>query len=71
MKAVDCPLSVILRDKEIYKIFDDEFSRYEWLDASALLGCEASVKQLMDDQTVPKDILERIIDKLPIRDIEV
>ncbi|MCR4674727.1 MAG: hypothetical protein K5675_06940 [Lachnospiraceae bacterium] len=56
------PLSQILREREIYVIFDEEFQRATWLDLSALQNSESTMEDLYTDKIVPKDVLD-IIDQ--------
>ncbi len=58
------PLSQILRSEKIYNLFYEEFSKEQWLDASVLLQCECSADELIDDGSVPKTVMLRIVDRL-------
>ena len=54
------PLSKLLRERDIFDIFDEEFRSEGWLDVTALIGSDSSLKDLESDQTVPATVLERI-----------
>ena len=58
------PLSEILRSEKVYNLFYEEFSKEKWLDATALLQCDCSVDDIIDDGSVPKTVMLRIVDRL-------
>ncbi len=64
MQIIDMPLSVLLRQRDIFEIFDEEFHNATWLDASALLGSESTLKGLYADGIVPDAVLDRIVETL-------
>ena len=63
-KYEDIPLSQLLKERQIFEIFDDEFRNEGWLDVTALIGSESSIKDLEADQTIPATVLERIKTRL-------
>ena len=58
------PLSQILRTEQIYNLFHEEFAKEKWLDATVLLQCDCSADELLDDGSVPKTVMLRIVDRL-------
>jgi len=58
------PLSELLKNREIFAIFDEEFQKGTWLDVTALLGSESTINQLYGDGTVPAETLDRIVARL-------
>lgn len=60
MDYTKLPLSEILREREIFVIFDEEFQKDTWLDVTALQGSESTIEDLHNDGTVPEEVLERI-----------
>ncbi len=54
------PLSEILREREIFVIFDEEFQKDTWLNVAALQASESTIEDLHSDGTVPEEVLERI-----------
>ncbi len=60
----DIPLTDLLQDRRIFSIFDEEFRKGTWLDATALLGSESTLGGLYEDGTVPADVLDNIIKRL-------
>ena len=60
MDYKNIPLSEILRDRDIFVIFDEEFQKDTWLDVTALQGSESTIEDLYSDKTVPENVLERI-----------
>jgi hypothetical protein len=54
------PLSEILREREIFVIFDEEFQKDTWLDVTALQASDSTIEDLRTDGTVPEDVLVRI-----------
>ena len=60
MDYKNTPLSQLLRDREMFAIFDDEFQKATWLDVTALLSSDSTVMDLYADGTVPKEDVEAI-----------
>ncbi len=60
MDYKNIPLSEILRDRDIFVIFDEEFQKDTWLDVTALQGSDSTIEDLHSDKTVPENVLERI-----------
>ena len=60
MDYKNIPLSEILRDRDIFVIFDEEFQKDTWLDVTALQGSDSTIEDLYSDKTVPESVLERI-----------
>lgn len=60
MDYKNIPLSEILRDRDIFVIFDEEFQKDTWLDVTALQGSDSTIEDLRSDKTVPENVLERI-----------
>ena len=60
MDYKNIPLSEILRDRDIFVIFDEEFQKDTWLDVTALQGSDSTIEDLYFDKTVPENVLERI-----------
>lgn len=58
------PLTELLRDRKIFAVFDQEFSRGRWLDVTALLNSESSITDLYEDGTVPAEVLDRIVERI-------
>ncbi len=58
------PLSVLLRNREVFELFDAEFARGTWLDVTALLGSDCTIVDLYQDGTIPSEILDEIMKKL-------
>jgi hypothetical protein len=63
-KLRQAQLSTILRDRAIFNIFDQEFQKESWLNLSMLTGSECSIDDCYKDGTVPKTVLDKIVDKL-------
>ena len=57
-------LNELLKDRRISELFDDEFHKATWLDASALIGSESTISDLYSDGTVPKAVLDKITERL-------
>ena len=55
------PLSQLLQNRKIFAVFDEEFQKGTWLDATALLGSESTINQLYRDGTVPRETLDKIV----------
>lgn len=63
----DLPLSKLLTNREAFKIFDTEFQRFNRrLDAAVLISSESSVRDLYSDNTVPKEVLDKVVEKLKL-----
>lgn len=60
----DIPLSQLLKQREIFEIFDEEFRNEGWLDITALIGSDSSIKDIEADQTIPKLVLDKIKERL-------
>ena len=58
------PLSKLLQNRKIYNVFDEEFQKGTWLDTTALLGSDSTINQLYRDGTVPRETLDRIVQRL-------
>ena len=58
------PMSELLKDRAVYSIFDDEFSKGTWLDVTGLVRSDATLMDLYNDGTVPGQVLDNIIDRL-------
>ena len=58
------PLSVILQDRDIFSVFDEEFQKATWLDVTALLSSESTLTDLYNDGTVPSDVLDEIVNRI-------
>ena len=57
-------LADLLKNRTVYEIFDEEFRRGTWLDASALVGSESSIEDLYNDKTVPSGVLDAVVERL-------
>ena len=64
------PLSEILRTEKIYNLFFEEFSKEEWLDVTVLLHSDCSVNDILEDGTVPREVMERVASRLDELDKE-
>ncbi|MBE5900256.1 MAG: hypothetical protein E7279_11815 [Lachnospiraceae bacterium] len=64
------PLSEILRTEKIYNIFIEEFSKEEWLDVTVLLHSDCSASDILEDGTVPREVMERVAYRLDELDKE-
>ena len=58
------PLSVLLQDRDIFAVFDEEFGRATWLDVTALLSSESTLLDLYADGTVPAEVLDEIVKRI-------
>lgn len=58
------PLSELLQNRKIFSVFDEEFQKGTWLDATALIGSECTINQLYLDGTVPRETLDKIVERL-------
>ena len=68
MDLKNTPLSELLQNREIYAVFDKEFQKATWLDLTALLRSESSIKDLYTDTIVPHDVLDNIVKRLRFLD---
>ncbi|HAQ51711.1 MAG TPA: hypothetical protein DCR12_02980 [Lachnospiraceae bacterium] len=64
------PLSEILRTEDIYNLFYEEFSKEEWLDVTVLLHSDCSASDILEDGTVPGEVMERVANRLDELDKE-
>ena len=64
------PLSEILRTEKIYNLFFEEFSKEEWLDVTVLLHSDCSASDILEDGTVPGEVMERVTSRLDELDKE-
>ncbi len=64
------PLSEILRTEDIYNLFYEEFSKEEWLDVTVLLHSDCSASDILEDGTVPREVMERVANRLDELDKE-
>ena len=64
MDYKNLPLSQILREREIYIIFDEEFQKATWLELSALQNSDSTMEDLYSDNIVPHDVLDRIDERI-------
>jgi|GEM_PF-1087891 hypothetical protein len=62
-------LKDLLANREVFQIFDEEFSGAIWLDVTALLKSESTLNDLYKDNTVPKEVLDRIVKRLTINEM--
>lgn len=67
MQITQISLSELLKNRDIFEIFDEEFHNASWLDASALLGSESTLEDLYKDKIVPGHVLDRIVATLRIK----
>ena len=58
------PLSQLLKNRKIFEVFDEEFQKGTWLDATALLRSECTINSLYKDGTVPRETLDKIVERL-------
>ncbi len=58
------PLSVLLRQRDTYAVFDEEFRKGRWLDLTALLESEGTIRDLYQDGLVPAQVLDAITERL-------
>ena len=64
------PLSEMLRTEKIYNLFFEEFSKEEWLDVTVLLHSDCSASDILEDGTVPREVMERVASRLDELDKE-
>lgn len=64
MDYKNLPLSQILREREIYIIFDEEFQKATWLELSALQNSDSTMEDLYSDNIVPHEVLDRIDERI-------
>ena len=58
------PLSELLMNRTVFAVFEEEFSQGTWLDVTALLASDSNIHDLYQDLTVPKAVLDRIVERL-------
>lgn len=58
------PFSELLKDREIFAIFDEEFQKGTWLDVAALVGSDSCIDASYKDETIPKVTLDHIVARL-------
>lgn len=58
------PLSQLLQNRKIFAVFDEEFQKGTWLDATALLRSDSTINQLYRDGSVPRETLDEIVNRL-------
>ncbi len=61
------PLSILLQNRDIFAVFDEEFQRATWLDVTALLSSESTLMDLYTDGTVPAEVLDEIVKKISLK----
>lgn len=61
MQITQISLSELLKNRDIFEIFDEEFHNATWLDASALIGSESTLEDLYRDNIVPGRVLDNIV----------
>ena len=61
------PLSILLQNRDIFAVFDEEFQRATWLDVTALLSSESTLTDLYTDGTVPAEVLDEIVKKISLK----
>lgn len=66
MDYMQQPLSVLLQNREIFAIFDEEFARATWLDVTALLSSESTLSDLYTDGIVPDGVLDEIVKRIEV-----
>ena len=67
MQISQVPLSELLKNRDIFEIFDEEFHNATWLDVTALLDSESTLEDLYRDRIVPGQVLDRIVAALRIK----
>ncbi len=55
------PFMELLKDRNIFSIFDRAFRQGTWLDVTALLGSESCIDDAYRDETIPTDTLDLIV----------
>ncbi|MCF0130569.1 MAG: hypothetical protein HUJ71_02515 [Pseudobutyrivibrio sp.] len=68
MSLQEYPLSQLLQNRTIFAIFDEEFAKDTWLDVTALLRSDSTIKALYSDGTVPHATLDRVVARLAALD---
>lgn len=64
MDYKDYPLAELLKNRQVFSIFDEEFRKGTWLDVTALLRSDCTINQLYSDGTVPAETLDNIVARL-------
>lgn len=64
MNFREYPLSALLKNRDIFAIFDEEFAKGTWLDVTSLLDSDSTINQLYVDGIVPVDTLDSIVARL-------
>lgn len=64
MQYDDIPLKMLLSDRQVFGVFDEEFRNGGWLDVTALMDSESCFSDLYRDDTVPAKVLDRIKQRL-------
>ena len=59
-----CAAKFINNHGDALLVFDEEFQKGTWLDATALIGSECTINQLYRDGTVPRETLDKIVERL-------
>lgn len=61
----EMPLSQLLQNRDVFKIFEDEFAKGStWLDVTALLDSDSTLQDLAADHTIPQETLEAIVRRI-------
>ena len=64
MNFREYPLSALLKNRDIFASFGEEFAKGTWLDVTSLLDSDSTINQLYVDGTVPVDTLDSIVARL-------
>ncbi len=70
MDIMQQPLSVLLQNRDIFAVFDEEFHKATWLDVTALLSSESTMSDLYTDGIVPTAVLDEIVKRIEVRSDE-
>ncbi len=70
MDIMQQPLSVLLQNRDIFAVFDEEFHKATWLDVTALLSSERTLSDLYTDGIVPTAVLDEIVKRIEVRSDE-
>ncbi len=70
MDIMQQPLSVLLQNRDIFAVFDEEFHKATWLDVTALLSSESTLSDLYTDGIVPTAVLDEIVKRIEVRSDE-
>ena len=63
-------LSVLLQNRDIFAVFDEEFHKATWLDVTALLSSESTLSDLYTDGIVPAAVLDEIVKRIEVKSDE-